>query len=247
MNHKISWVERDPQSLRWDPRRCPPSPVFSCLCLNVLTPFARLWGSADPLLSQVSFLTSWILPQTFSAGLSSSLLGLIFHSQPVCSISPACLIWQLPDQGIPAALAGVAWLLLWCQSQNWSNPSPSAPQPVCCCLAEHTQLCVQPQSKQDQGWGQQMPGMHQRAPLGCWQGRALAAWSSLDTKLAEAAEGGTAGCAATAHSSSLTSEQKGLQPRCWTWRLGEFTKPFLWTLSSLLTPQLQKGSSGHLL
>lgn len=143
MNHKISWVERDPQSLRWDPRRCPPSPVFSCLCLNVLTPFARLWGSADPLLSQVSFLTSWILPQTFSAGLSSSLLGHIFHSQPVCSISPACLIWQLPDQGIPAALAGVAWLLLWCQSQNWSNPSPSAPQPVLLlpCRA-HTAVCA---------------------------------------------------------------------------------------------------------
>lgn len=105
---------------------------------------------------------------------------------------------------------------------------------LCCCLAEQTQACVQPQSKQEQGWAhrdavaQEPHWAAGRAGL-CQDG---AAWRQGWFK---AAEGGTAGCAATAHSSSLTSDHTGLQPSCWIWRGREVTKPFLWTLSSLLT------------
>lgn len=88
---------------------------------------------------------------------------------------------------------------------------------LCCCLAEQTQLCVQPQSKQDQGMdspdGREAPNSHTGLLPGAgrWQDRAAWRHSWFNP-----AEGGTAGCETTAHSSALTSDRKGLQPfRCW--------------------------------
>lgn len=121
MDQKVSWAERDPQISRWDQRRCPPSSGFSCSWLNVLTPFAKLWGSADP--SQFSDLTKscpnifcWVINFSAWPHLSKSVCLL-----PQPSLPPPAA--PRSAEGVPAALAMLAWLLLWCQCQNWSNPS----------------------------------------------------------------------------------------------------------------------------
>lgn len=183
MSHKISGVGRDPQILRWDQRRCPPSSAFSCSWLNVLTPFAKLWGSADPLLSQVSFLTSWSpAPNIFCWPIQ-------FSAWPHLSKS-VCLFHQpsLPHLTAPRFAAGNPCCFGCACLAAPLMPEPKLKQSLplvprlCCCLAEQTQLCVQPQSKQDQGWAQQMPGMHQTATLGCWQGQGTARMEQLGHK-----------------------------------------------------------------
>lgn len=162
------------------------------------------WVSAEP--SQFSDLIR-VLPQTFSAGLSSSLLGHIFQNQCVCSISPACLIQQLPDlqQGIPAVLAAVAWLLLWCQCQNWSSPSLWFPASAAALWSRHNCVCSH-RANRIRAWIHQMAGRHQTATLGCWQGQGTGRTEQL---------GDTAG---------LTQ----LRWHCWVWNHSSQQFSYLW-------------------
>lgn len=139
--------------------------------------------SSGAQLTQVSFLTSQSPAQTFSAGLSTSLLGHIFQSQCVCSLSPACLPQQLPDLQRES-------LLLWpclpgcsfdASAKTEAIPPPSASQPLLLPCRADTSVCA---ATEQTGAGMGSQGCcGPRATLGSWQGRALPGWSSLETGL----------------------------------------------------------------
>lgn len=220
-----------------------PKEVSSFICLFLLwgecshslcQALGLSWPSAEP----KQFFDLRVLPQTFSAGLSSSLLGHIFQSQCVCSISPACLIQQLPDlqQGIPAALAVVAWLLLWCQCQNWSNPSLWFPASAAALQSRHSWMCSH-RSNRIRGWVHRWQGCTKQPP---WAAGRTQSWFNP-------AQGDTAGCETTAHSSSLTSDIKAFSPGVGSEGSGNSLN-LSWEHCPPSDPQPrpQKGNPGHL-
>lgn len=182
------------------------------------------WPSAEP--SQFAN-----LPKTFSAGLPSIPLDHIFQSQHVCSISPARLIQQLPSlqQGIPQLLRLRLPGGSFDGSANLSSPTLWFP-PYTVALQIDTTVCA---ATEQTGSRDGFSRWHSHAGLLAgavhWQGGV--AWSE---SCFNPAEGSTAKHETTAHSSSLTSDPKNLQPSCWIWRFRKFSKPYLWTLSSLL-------------
>lgn len=141
-------------------------------------------------------------------------------------LSKSALIQQLPDlqQGIPAALAVVAWLLLWCQCQNWSNPSLWFLAFAAALQSSHNCVCSH-RVNRIRGWVQQMAGMHPTATLGCWQGQGTGRTEQLGDKagLTQLKE------ALLAVQAQLTA---ALLPQTVKPSAQVFTKPFLWILSS---------------
>lgn len=193
---------KGPINFKVTPEEVYPSSVFSCSWVNVLSPFAKLWGSAE--LSQFSDLKEscpkhvllgyHVLCLATSIKVSPHPTAPRFAAGNPCCFGCGCL--AAPLMPVP----------------KLKQSLPLVPG-LCCCLAEQPQLCVQPQGKQDQGMGsadgRDAPNSHPGLLAGAGHWQDGAAWRQ---SWFNPAEGGTAGCAGTAHSSTLTSDCKAFSP-----------------------------------